>query len=640
MGASNFIGTNIISAFSSILFSALTTIVLVAISFRKEGKGAKEKLIEIFSKKPGVKGTYAIFSLLVVPVGNALIDQFCSNISGEKEAGEIQLSFKLFFLVIMAAVFIGALYVQFKYVYAEGLSISKQELLRQMEKVMLNQDDTLATLDCVFTVSAIAIKDNKFLLVKRALENERGKWVQPGSYYRTNKVFDKSKTDYARYMPDTPYEYLIKQLNQEANICENDQFELLDFSNSDIKETVHTSKIVEEKLGKSTKLNRITPSPFLVQHEESTTPKTSGKHIHIDLFYALELGESYSIEEAQQAGGTKKYGEIRFFTLEEIKRLSMARDGEMYPDLYVICGKFLECYRKYKFGKYAIRTCMFNNNRNSILIRLGDICNVSCYFCIRKDEKKCLECGSEMPQLPKGLKEHVNDVLKTEGSGYKLIFSGGEPFVYKNALQEIITIVEENLSEIVSVSICTNGIEWNLLMSDIMKLDKLCKENGKPLKFVISLSWYNVTSFRTITRGKTNAYGNVIDFITFLNKESIQYEISVVLTKTFAYNMSRYVDFWRDTLKVKNISLTYGCKCEVKELLTKEQCIECYDKLVSGEYPIEYFDKLEFSIPDCESAYCRQGEKMRNIVYDNSADRWVTHKGCVEKINKTKEAGK
>lgn len=626
--------TYVIDVFSSVAFSTITTIILVAIVFHKDDKRIKERLIDIFSKKPGVIVTYSVFSIIIYPGGNMIIDQLFSNISPQNDIDEIKIPFKIFFTVIIVAVFIWQLVMLFKYVYPEGLTISKSELLNRMDKVMLNQDDALATLDCVFSVSAIAIKNNKFLLVKRAMENESGKWVQPGSYYRTNRVFDKSKDEYTRYLPNTPYEYLIQQLNQEANICENDQFKLLDFGNSGIRETILTSRIGPEKLHRSTKLNKITPAPFLIQFEESNTKKTSGKHIHIDLFYALELGESYSIEEAQKAGGTKKYSEIRFFTLDEIEKFSKREQEEIYPDLYVVCQKFLEYYRKYKFGKYEIRTCMFNNSRNSILIRLGDICNASCYFCIRKDEKECLKQKSGKPRLPVGLKEHVVNTLKKEGCAYKLIFSGGEPFVYEDSLQEITAIVKENVSEITSVSICTNGIEWKNLMPEILDLNRLCKENGKPLKFVISLSWYNLSSLKKITGVKTNVYQNVIEFIQFLNKECIQYEISVVLTGTFRENISGYVRFWKDELKVKNISLTYGCKCDNKSLLSKEDCIRCYDELVSGKYAIEYFEKLEFSIPDCESMYCRQGEKMKNIVYNESNDKWVTNNGCVEKRRK------
>lgn len=527
----------------------------------------------------------------------------------------------------------------------EGYSqlLIPDDLQEKMNAVMKNAKETkpLKTLDCVFSVSAIAIQNNKFLLVKRQQTGKKGMWVQPGSYYRTNVVFksgDEIDQMYGKVM--APYDYLIEQLNQEANICEKDQFKFLDLTSSGITQQTLTSKLSPTSLAASTKKNSITPLPFLIQFEESERPKTSNKRIHIDLFYAIELLNNYSIEEAQKESNSnlKKYSEIKFHTLEEIKHYVDINTGEIYPDLYVICEQFLKHYRKYRFSNYKIRTCMFNNEQNSILIRVGDKCNLDCFFCIRNDEKLNLEGGERDADLPSGLESCVGSVLNYTGEKYKLIFSGGEPFLYRDLLSVISQIVENNMSSISSVSVCTNGTKWEPLRWQIRQLNQLCRANGIAFKFVIGLSWCSSDSFKSITHCDTGEK-EVEDFVRFLNESNISFEISVVMTTRLKRNLTTYVHYWKDTLRAKHIALTYGCKRTNPNLLSKEECIDCYRKLTSGEYPIETFETLEFSIPDCDNQNCQQGKKMQHIAYDSVEKKWKLRKGCVEKIRFQKQGG-
>lgn len=512
---------------------------------------------------------------------------------------------------------------------------------------------TYKSYDGVFAASAIMVtKDKKFLLVTRKEEStETDKlWVQPGIYYRTNALHKQPPA------LEPFYDQLVASIEAECGLIRS-RYRPIKL-NSIILENQNT--LPENGLAlwnAEYNKNHLSQTPFLIQVEEAEVKKRSDTKRHIDCFYAFELtidDEPEFLQRLREASSSgAKYDELRTFTYEEIEKMcgkeKLHRDGAInrcYPDLAAILEKFRELWRKELFEKMtSIRYCTFNPANNTIWLRLNNNCNLNCEFCLmvnKSPQAQTVSCDlDKFASFWNGL-----DIFKDHPS-YHLIVTGGEPLLVKDLCKIIDYANKNSHGRINSITICTNGTLGTSNAEDAEEYEETAKSNldkllscsfTRKLKFVINMSSYDSRSFSQITGAQGELLNQQKAFIQKLRTNNLHnITANVVMTDMLRENPKSYFDLWRE-LGITNIAFSYaiqlGMDCRGGSMrintLSKEDCLELYCSLGNGQYPIEWFDRIELMIPSCdEKSACKENKKIISCYLDPEQN-WQRKNGCLD----------
>jgi len=499
----------------------------------------------------------------------------------------------------------------------------------------------------VFAASAIIMTlDNKFLLVKR--KNEKNPefegqeiWVQPGTFIRTNKLKRFGLIEKAPELP-TLYKYLIDAMIDQAGLHPH-EYKFLTLGG--------LTSIIEDKpifVGDEDpdRENQFTPAPFMIQKEASLNKrKSSDTTVHMDCFFAFrllnELNENTLSQLLENAKSNEcKYSEIKPFDKETIDK--MADNNECYKDLKIIVDNFLKLWRKskyYSINKKCIRHCTFNNDKTILWLRINHDCNLQCNFCLLTDDKKNKNniIADMSEKQIKNLENIINDNISKISirNDIKLVMTGGEPFLIKN-LSEIIKLIIDKCTTISTITICTNGTLWEDHQDSILILfEDIKNKENKKLNFVLNMPSWNEDLHKNLT-GVDRCFNKKERFIAWLNEKGIQFTINVVLSKKFKFQMKNFISYWRK-MEIKNVALTYAIrqgmisKNEIGEeniCLNKNECIDLYGNLCSGEYNIEFLDTLELIIPSCDGVQCHENNNI--LAIESRNDNFIFIEGCLD----------
>lgn len=528
----------------------------------------------------------------------------------------------------------------------------------ELKKLYRNEMEkkTYKSYDGVFAVSAIVVTQDKerFLLIKRKQSDDKteNKWVQPGVYYRTNKLHKDAK------VLKPFHEELIASIEAECGLTTG-QYRPIQL-NSVIVNTKDTfqGSALTARAAEYYK-NKLSQTPFLIQIEESESEKRSGTKRHIDCFYAFELSIDddqkilNGIRNSSSAGA--KYDEIDTFTYEEIQAMS-EKDGlhrkeaiyHCYPDLAIILNKFLEIWRKELFQKKFsnnIRYCTFNPNKHTIWMRLNNNCNLNCEFCLMLNKVQNMNVN---PYSIQEFRDFWDSLSPFDKSEYHLVVTGGEPFLAKELYQTISYMEQHSNGKITSITICTNGTlgvtnaKQGALHHAKINLDKLISDEcpfKSKLKFVINMSSYDENSFTQITQSRSSVvYNRQCEFIALLQKNNIRnITANVVMTDILKNNLADYFKTWK-RLNIRNIAFSYAIQQGINSrnktnsinTLSKEECISLYNQLGNGGFPIERFENIELMIPSCdEKDACKENGNIESC-FQSAQNGWEHKEGCID----------
>jgi len=504
----------------------------------------------------------------------------------------------------------------------------------EIDIINKNESQKYFTLDGVFAVSSIIItKGNKFLLMKRK-DNEL--WIQPGTYFRSNLIFSISEKDEYKTKISLPYTCLKEGIKRDTALADYNYsyIDIFDSNYTEVKETFSLLTTMEDRrvVEGNLSLNKISPIPFLIQSEKSNRPKSSGKQTHIDMFFPLRLSNDFNL--SNHIAGIRREelncSELKEFSLNEIQNM-VQEEGTAYSDLYVICLEFMKLYRKYKFRKNRIRSCTFDEKNNILALRLFEKCNAKCKYCLLGEKHRFIDSLQSIDVEIEKIKECLEkNVQKLSENEYKLILTGGEPLLGDNifsAIDEVISM-DEYKTKIKSISICTNGINWEKHESQIKRFVDRINTEKIDFKFVINFPAYNTSTYKHLVG--IQAFEKVVNFIKFLSDEDINFLINVVLSANVKSKLEEYIKFWNKN-NIKNIVLSYAIRTQEnknKSLLSKQECIDLYDMIQSGDYEIEHFDNLELIIPNCNDSFCG-GKKINSLYHEN--DEYMLKTKCLDK---------
>ena len=499
----------------------------------------------------------------------------------------------------------------------------------------------------VFAVSAIILtKDRKFLLVKRKnSSNNPVLWVQPGVYYRTNTLHENPPPLLSFY------NYLIESLELECGLT-NNIYEPISL-NSVVEKEIATFKDSEFKAWSvDYNKNKLSQTPFLIQDEKGQVEARSGTSTHIDSFYAFQLtiSDSELLKKLKKMIPKEaKYDEVGAFSFEEIKNMctneGLDRNGTLYrcyPDLGIIIGEFLKEWRKELFEnkfKKNIRYCTFNPKKNTIWLRLNNNCNLNCQFCLMKEKKQNI---STEEVLIKSFEEFWNSKINLGNIvKYHLVITGGEPLLISN-LYDIIQHIDNHSNGCIdSITICTNGTLGTKMLTAMKNVNQIIDENcnfKNKIKFVINMASFDSASFENITESDDAFFIHLCKFIRLLQSKNVtNITANVVMTDILEKNLNRYFEFWKN-LNIKNIAFSYSIQAGIQyrnqkkciRTLSKSECLNLYNSLQCGKYPIEYFDHIELMIPACdEKKSCRENNQIKSCI-NNGTDGWELIHGCLD----------
>ncbi len=508
-----------------------------------------------------------------------------------------------------------------------------------IDEINKNNSNEYSKIDGVFAVSAIIItNDNRIILTQR---KEEDKWIQPGTYIRTNIIYNKDDS-----IPkfNTPQKELLNRIYVDTGINESN-LEYVDVFSSSIYEDIHTLNLVQDPIGRTNDLkdNYLSPSPFLIQYEHSESLKTSQTHTHIDMFYIFRLKESIDFslieQQIQEDTFTKekyKFKKIKDFSLDDIKEMVLHNPRTIYRDMYVLCEYAMKCYRRYKLqNSLVMRHCTFNTNNHILLIRTSNYCNGGCQYCLMSDKRIKYQNGHNI-SIESLFNALVNNKSKIKSDDIKLIISGGEPFIIDNLIDRVvIKIIEmpEYRDKITKLSICTNGTLCTdpSVKEQITNLYNTCKKNNISFKFVLDIPGYDKRSYKSLTR-MDNGWDKLNTFIDFLNLNKIPYCGNVVISKTFKKKKAEYIKYWKDK-SFFDITLSYVIKNSANDnsaYLSKDECQAEYRDIISGEYPTEFMHNIDLAIPECNDKYC-QSDNIFSIYYDHKENKYLGTNNCLDK---------
>jgi len=517
----------------------------------------------------------------------------------------------------------------------KGTNISKI-----IEDINNNNSSMFSKVDGVFAVSALIFtNDNRIILTQRKGED---KWIQPGTYIRTNKIYKKDDV-----IPEfkTPQQQLLDRILHETGINAFN-LEYIDVFSTSVNHDFATLRKIENPDLRTNDLkdNLITPSPFLIQFEHSDSYKTSQTHTHIDMFYIFKLKDDVdftlikqNVENESSTTDEYQVSKIESFTLSDIREKVSHQSHTIYADMLYICEYAMKCYIKFKHNNnISIRHCTFNTNNNILWIRTSNNCNGECRFCLMSHNRQKPNGASSINinSLFDTLRESRGKIKKGD---LKLIISGGEPFIIDNLIEKVVSaIIEmpEYRDRITKLSICTNGTlcSDDTTRKQIMNLYKRCIEKEIRFKLVLDLPGYEKQSYKYLTRLKDSDWDKLDSFIDYLNKEGIPYCANVILSKTFEKRLDNYIAYWARK-KIKYVTLSYVIRNKNNEnslYLTKDECIAVYKKIVSGEKSIDFIRSIDLAIPECNDNYC-ESDNIFTIYYDYTQKKYIGSASCLDK---------
>lgn len=464
-------------------------------------------------------------------------------------------------------------------------------------------------IDGIIAVSAIIVdNENRYLLLK----DEKDHIIkQPGTTYKDTlkKIHNIDKNDSNALKLITPYCQVISCIKKETGLIEAD-LEYLDISGfEDTKEVPLLDRLA--KMLPSLKISleeyedhKLSPPPFLIMEEKpikgSSEIKSTQELFHIDLYYAFKKKRP-----TEPSNG-------KFFSIYDIEKLVYENndDKKVFKDILYVCNHFQKLYLRTRRPEYKIRTCTFNPQKKIICWRLLDICNSSCKFCLvgeqcRKNENNEMKLQFKIDDVIENLKDRLGKL----NNNYKLIITGGEPFLCKE-LVKLIASLQKEIFHIDSISICTNAIN-NAKWLHKERQEKYNLINK--ISFTINLPAYDEDSYKSLT-GNENVFEDVCSFINFLNEKKRNYTLNVVLTGLFKEKLESYIKFWKEN-GIKNIALSYIIRNEYNIadeglFLSKQQSIDFYN-IIYYEYDISFLEKFELILSDCGNKYC---DSHSNII--------------------------
>ena len=258
-------------------------------------------------------------------------------------------------------------------------------------------------------------------------------------------------------------------------------------------------------------------------------------------------------------------------------------------------------------------------------IRIGEICNLNCWFCAQDSELNKLN-KKRFDLIPKFNKEliekvlpEVNKALKSvKNSRIQIEIIGGEPTLF--CIDEFLNSLDLNHTNKIDISIISNGTKIDV----IKKCFDICSNRGIHIKFSISLHETEIDVFKTLKALKALEKTYDSKFVRFAfsivqtedNKQIINdllkveekiivaQQINSKFDKTFDKNKIKWLlndekiitkELFRDYFKNKEEHKLY-CKSS-KFIVLKNENNEVTTKfyLCNSNNKIVETDKIEFS---------------------------------------------
>ena len=136
-----------------------------------------------------------------------------------------------------------------------------------------------------------------------------------------------------------------------------------------------------------------------------------------------------------------------------------------------------------------------------LYVNVTDRCNASCPFCVSRASKTSLS-AVDPARYRKALQIAAPHI-------YGVTFTGGEPMLYPDLLDELVQITDEIVSNDVEIDLATNGTELQKL-SELTNIDRITSVH-------ISRHSYDDTVNSQLMGRKGPDYGAVREFISNLN---------------------------------------------------------------------------------------------------------------------------
>lgn len=241
---------------------------------------------------------------------------------------------------------------------------------------------------------------------------------------------------------------------------------------------------------------------------------------------------------------------------------------------------------------------IYETKLQHVQIEITGCCNMKCKHCRASNEAKKMLTMSQIEKI-------IKFITKVKDDDFRLILSGGEPFLHPQII-EIIKLAKEY--GIDSIVITTNS---SLITDDI--LNKLDDIKMKFLCIQVSLDSLNEKQHNEF-RGFPNAYQKCLDVLDKIqNYDNIYSSIRMTITPSTINEIDKMIDFAiRKKVKIIGIGsvIPFGNAKDGSMSLTPLQKKEFLTILAKKHIELEEIvdvtseDPLKFLIPDSPWNYC------------------------------------
>jgi MoaA/NifB/PqqE/SkfB family radical SAM enzyme len=208
-------------------------------------------------------------------------------------------------------------------------------------------------------------------------------------------------------------------------------------------------------------------------------------------------------------------------------------------------------------------------------------CNSKCRVCnIWKISKEEIS----LKDFENIIKDDVFKKIKAVG------VNGGEPFILNN-LEEYIKIIINNLPNLKSLNIITNGFLSDRILEKTEKIYEICKENG--IKFDISVSLDGVASIHDQSRGLNDVFNKTFETIKKIKDNIHKYADNFSVACTISKINEDYLPELESFAKNNNIKIKYRMAVDIKRLKNESiyKELNAFSDFSSREFIFRCFKK-------------------------------------------------
>lgn len=199
---------------------------------------------------------------------------------------------------------------------------------------------------------------------------------------------------------------------------------------------------------------------------------------------------------------------------------------KLIKPLYVLIKRFIYFIKKNRISLYP----------EVIQLPITYKCNFDCVMCGMKQLISKNDFSAS--QLSQIINDKAYKKIKVVG------VNGGEPFL-KNDLCDCIIVLIKNLHKLNCINIITNGYFSDKILSELVKIKRICSTRNVKLLLTISLD--GIAELQDFHRGKTGSFKKLVNLLDLLLKNPNKYYDSIdfncTITRYNIFNINEVIVF-------------------------------------------------------------------------------------------------